>query len=55
MSKDDLASWHVIARRLIPFVVLQILLRFCWLLVLVGYGRHEAREFAKMNLADIYI
>lgn len=46
---DEKTPWYIVARRLVPFLLLQGLLRVCYILVLMGYGRKSAREFHYMN------
>ena len=42
--------WYIIARRAIPFALLQVLLRVCYFLVLIGYGKASALEFRDLTL-----
>ena len=50
MIKEDFEPWHVVLRRLVPWVLLQILLRVCFVLVWAGYGRIVADEFKRTTL-----
>lgn len=45
MSDTERVPLHVVLRRLIPFAILWVLLRLSWLMVLIGFGRAEARRF----------
>ncbi|MEH6505041.1 MAG: hypothetical protein V7786_02110 [Sulfitobacter litoralis] len=47
MEPIENTPWHTVARRLVPFLLLQGLLRLCWLLVWAGYGEATAREFKR--------
>ncbi|MFX4300237.1 hypothetical protein [Pseudosulfitobacter pseudonitzschiae] len=45
MDNGDIVPWYTVLRRLIPYAILWILLRLSWLMVLIGFGRAEARRF----------
>jgi hypothetical protein len=47
MQNRDTTPWYVIARRLLPYAALRVLLHLSWLMVLIGFGRAEARRFYK--------
>jgi hypothetical protein len=42
---DDKVGWKIIARRLIPFLLLCVLLPICFFLMWLGYGKDEADRF----------
>lgn len=50
MQDRDIAPWYVIARRLVPYTILWVLLRLSWLMVLIGFGREAARRFYRNTI-----
>lgn len=50
MSGNERVPLHVVLRRLIPYMILWVLLRLSWLMVLIGFGRAEARRFYQQSI-----
>lgn len=50
MKNEDLVPWRVTLRRFVPWVLLQVLLRVCFVIVWAGYGRIVAQEFKRTAL-----
>lgn len=47
MRKDDMAPWYIVARRLIPWILLQPLFALSWVLIVIGWGFGAAADFAE--------
>jgi hypothetical protein len=37
--------WYIVARRLVPYMLLSVIVPFVYVLLLLGYGKDQARRF----------